>query len=155
MAAQNYTLPPALGVENDLYEAYPAKPGSDGFSLPGATISNAAQEPSITYPSLPSDLSQDTSAGVTPIYATATQADTSIGNPAGDYNPFATNPLTGLNNSTPTANFTDPLSGKWLSFLADYVSRAFIVFFGLVFLAGGLYLLAKEQGYSHSELLHK
>lgn len=152
----NYVLPPPPGVENDLYEAYPQK-ADTVFSLPGSTITSGAQQPNISAPSSASGSTYK-----------PTLSDAPVGINVGAAPPSSSGPIsaitsllgTNIGNITGTSgvNAID-VSGSVISGLnalgksvTDYFERFFIILLGLVIIAAGLYLFAKDQGVSPRSL---
>lgn len=171
-----YVLPPPVGQSNDLYEAYPAKPGSDGFSLPGATISNAplisgggdgkisvpVTTQSITNPDAVNDsgLSSPMSSvagSSAPVNDSAlgAAAPSVFTDPVGALSSAITGTFSGLTGnagltvSAPSNSIQKAIDNavkNTVGFTSDIFARGSIVILGIAFVLGGLILLAMERG---------
>jgi hypothetical protein len=168
--AQNYILPPAIGVENDLYEAYPQGPGTPNYSFNSPNvvpISTSANSGSLfsqnywdsnTYAPSQSPYSFDNSqylAGfqsASPTSTTSTSgsqsAQPSPWNPSTWQLPSLGNVITGMMNGPGGAANPHTIFGVDIDMIL-------IFFLGLVLIGGGLFLFASEQGLAPAKVFAK
>jgi hypothetical protein len=172
--AQNYILPPAIGVENDLYEAYPQGPGTPNYSFNSpniAPISTSANSGSLfsqnywdssTYAPSQSPYSFDNSqylAGFQSTSSTSTAGASSTQssqpspwNPSTWQLPSLGNVITGMMNGPGGASQPNTIFGVNVM---PYIDMILIFFLGLVLIGGGLFLFAHEQGLAPAKVFAK
>lgn len=166
MASERWILPPPLGQSNDLYEAYPQKADTvfDTFNsrFPDTTtnrVTSATTPNANPFGELPNVSAFDYS------YLNMTQGANAANTPQSNWVPDPGNEASALqgnkfNNflNTPS-NAADTVMGnplgttniggivdKVIAVAKEGATRGAIVFLGLVFIAGGLFLFAKDQG---------
>lgn len=175
-SSPNYILPPPVGVENDLYEAFPQGQGTPNFDMNSSSgpISTSTNNGSLfnqnywnssTYAPSQSPYSFDnsqylsgyqipssTSASSSSASGSSQSSQPNPWNPSTWQLPSLGNVITGMMNGPGGSAKPNTIFGVDVM---PYIDIVLIFFLGLVLIAGGLFLFAHEQGLSPAKVFAK